>query len=303
MKRYQLVRRALNCSCSVNLTEKEYDDILDARRKLLLSLYIEENFDLLLNNYLEFETNLVEMAARMMVKQTTKYAGFQAERRLINRLLINLLTASRTYLDQTPHHISDIFGKESEVFNDVDKEISYKYEKYLGYRVMDTLRNHVQHRGSPIHSVTYESRWVGERPTGRLLHLYIPKLTTKYLQEDDKIKKATLKEIESLGNEIDIRPFIRQYIQALVEVNGKIREILRPHINTWEQIIRGAIRQYQNKCPDEKTVLGLTLAIYNDDDALESVDIFDELIEYRQQLEKENAGITNLPASYITNEV
>jgi hypothetical protein len=298
MTKYYLRKRTLGSPGRIDLVEAEYNEILQARNNLLLALYIEENFDLVLANYLDFETTLLELATERSVRPSAKYGGFQSDRRLINRRLINLLTACRAYIYQTNHQISDIFSDKSDIVNNINNIFSSKYDKYSGYRIMEALRNHAQHRGWPIHGVTHDSQWVGEM--SRIRFMFIPQLSTKALEDDKDFKKDTLQEIKDLGETIDVRPLVRQYVQGLIEVHLKIREILAPHVVLWEQKIRGTIKQFKEKYPEE-TTLGLTLFI-EDEIANKHVDIFEEFMEYRRQLELENPAVTNLPASYTSNE-
>jgi hypothetical protein len=158
--KYKLAREVLDSSASIELSEAEYLQLKSAQKNLIEALFMEEKLDVVISNYLELETDLLSSAARHMVQRNQDYIWFQTERNLLNRRLVNLLSACRSYVDQTKHHLSNIFGNESDVVTKIEEYKTKQYEQCLGYRVMEALRNYVQHRGFPIHAVTYNSQWV-----------------------------------------------------------------------------------------------------------------------------------------------
>ena len=130
----------------VDLDEAEYNKILQARNNLLMAISIEENYDLLISNYLDFENNLLEQATKLLIRNLS---SDQDDRRLANKLLMNLLMSGKAYVDQNKHYISEIFGRDTDVYKNIENEFSTKKEQYLGYRVMEALRAHAQHGGWP----------------------------------------------------------------------------------------------------------------------------------------------------------
>jgi hypothetical protein len=88
---------------------------------------------------------------------------------------------------------------------------------------------------------------------------------------------------------------------GLVEVQRKVRTLLKPQIASWDQTIHKAIQQFQEKYPEETT---LTLALFKEtDNKKKYVEIFKGLADRIRQLEQENSDIVNLPASYVSNKV
>jgi hypothetical protein len=107
---YGLARLLLGSPKFVAITEDEYTDIRRRREILREALFIEEKFDLVVDNYLEFETDLLDSAAREMVRGVSSWTAFQGERNQMNRRIVNLLSSCRLYLDHTHHHLSNIGG-------------------------------------------------------------------------------------------------------------------------------------------------------------------------------------------------
>src|SRR5438874_20314 len=113
--KYKLAREVLGSSAFIELSEAEYLQIKSAQKNLLEALFMEEKLDVVIDNYLELETDLLSSAARHMVQRNQDYIWFQTERNLLSRRLVNLLSACRLYVDQTRHHLSNIFGSELDV--------------------------------------------------------------------------------------------------------------------------------------------------------------------------------------------
>lgn len=73
--KYLLTLRVLGNSTSIEITEHEYIKINTVKNNLLEILYIEEKFDIFVDNYLELETDLSNYAVRHMVRGITTHAG------------------------------------------------------------------------------------------------------------------------------------------------------------------------------------------------------------------------------------
>src|SRR5215467_1784110 len=115
----------------VVISAAEFQEIKIARANLLEALFIEEKMDIVIENYLEFETEILSSSARQMVQHDFSYFSAQSQRNLFSRRIMNFLSASRGYLDQTQHHISNIFGEDSPVAVRFQKSTSNQYDSRL----------------------------------------------------------------------------------------------------------------------------------------------------------------------------
>jgi hypothetical protein len=148
------------------ISDDEYVALTCSLTGIIRMLRVEEQLDLVLENYLDFENGLLSLATRHMISGTLDYDNHQLDRNLIvNRRLSNVLNACRGYLDHTPHHLNglnDLSGKKIASLSKSFKVFTnIEYEKCLGYRVMEALRNYTQHQGFPT-TVLYEHRTVDE---------------------------------------------------------------------------------------------------------------------------------------------
>jgi hypothetical protein len=73
---------------------------------------------------------------------------------IATRRLLNLMTATRLYLDSLPHHANEVLVNDPTTLASVKQAPSVAYDSALGYRVMEALRNVSQHRMLPIQNWT-----------------------------------------------------------------------------------------------------------------------------------------------------
>jgi len=256
--KYELAKVTAGSRGFVEISKEEYSQIKSANANLLEALFIEEKFNVVIDNYLELETDLLACAARYMVRPYRDYTWSRNEKNLVNRRFANLLSACRSYLDQTRSHLCNIFGRKSNAIAEFEKHKSQQYDQYLGYRVMKFLRNYVQHRDFPVYIT-----WYLEPANLKL------RISLEDLEEDKEVRKyekPVLDEIKKkYGNEFDVKPFIRDYIESLAHIHEGIRERLKVDVHGWEQTILGAMNQFQEKYPQESSSIGLA-AIMKDDD-------------------------------------
>jgi hypothetical protein len=300
---FGLAPLVISSSAFVPISEKEYEEIATAKAGLLEALFVEEKFDLVVDNYLELESCFLDSTARIMVLRNQDYQWFQVQRNLFNRRLVNLLSACRSYVDYSKQHIHSTLKDDKNAVALIESAFSNHYDNCLGYRVMEALRNFVQHHGFPIHAVEYPQRWLGEGDDSQLrfgLSIYTK---TMYLREDGGFKKAVLEELESLGGRVNLKPLVRDYVAALGGVHESLREMIRVSIETWDHVFLGAIDRFKSAYPDEGSEVGLAAVLREAGVLKRPVGIFGHIIDYRLALQRKNSNLVNLGKRYVTGEV
>lgn len=298
-----LLRRVLDSVAFVAITEGEYNVIQQARNGLMESLFMEEKFDLLIENYFEFEITLLEISTRSMVRFQHDYRSLHLERNLIDRRIVNILTAGRVYIDHTKQHLHRILPVESSDNFNVNTAFSHQYDSRFGYRCMEALRNHVQHRGFPVHNITFERQWVEHEGKKLMLFAISPYLEPAHLREDGEFKKVILEEMEAKNNRIDLKALVRDYVEGLAHVHLEIRQNLKALAQQWESVICEAINRFQSSYPEEGIVGLAAIKRHYDGTHKETVPVFTEFIEQRLYFEKKNDVLKNLTKRFVTSEV
>ena len=301
---YRIVRQVLGNQTFIPITEKEYQDIQIAKEGLVESLFLEEKFDIVLENFYEYEMELLQLSTHQMLFRNLNYSKFQKEINSVNRRIINLLSACRLYIDHSSHHISNIFNGDESKKQEIKSNTSHEYDTSLGYRVMEALRNYVQHRGFPIQRCTYNSKRVVEEGQSKLLFSITPYLDVEKLHEDGRFKKAVLIELREIGDKHDIKPLLREYIVSIISIHEKNRALLKSLIKQWEELLNSKIEAFRAEAGDGESIIGLAAVIYEGNGGYNSpVPIFLELVEHRKELERKNGNLTSLVSRYVTSEV
>jgi hypothetical protein len=105
---YGLTRRVINSSSFTPLSEGEYHNLVRSMNNLHSIVFIEEQLDLMIGNYIELETDLLAMATRGMISAGSVDEYIRERNFIVNRRIGNLLNACRGYLDHTKHHLNSL---------------------------------------------------------------------------------------------------------------------------------------------------------------------------------------------------
>ena len=304
--RYGISKRVMDFRGFIEIDEAEFLLIKSARQNLFEMLFLEEQLDLVTENFYEYETELLAIASRMMIFSNDDPMSMSRERNLIGRRIVNLLTAGRMYIDQSVQHVERMYGANSSTLSVIKKEFNLQYDKSLGYRAMEALRNYVQHRGVPIQGIKFSYKVVDPETESQLLYRAIPLIGVLELAEDQAFKRAVLDELKNIQHDgrVDARPLIREYIESIRSIHEKIRQLVGPDLARWERVLDETIEKFQAKFGKETSLAGLIIASEeNDGRQLETTTISKVSIERRQVLEKKNGLRINLHKSYVSNEI
>lgn len=296
--RYILRKAVINSVPEVEISAQDFSRLRAARGVLSNAFAIEEKYEIVISNFLDLEKQILDVAATNAVRATNTYADFFETRSRLNIRLVNLLTSTRLYLDQLPQHIDDCNIEGIEAVAHVKDRCSEEYDKHFEFRFMEALRNYVQHRGIPVHFVNQGSRWTSFEDDG-LMEFYIQIAAQRtFLEEDDKFKKAVLKEI---SNDIDLIAASRQYLESISSINELVRALLHEPTTSARVAIESAHFRYSQSHSESLT--GLSAFEMEDSRVVSSVPLLLEWDDVRIQLQKRNQQLVNLSKRYVTSRV
>ena len=149
--KYILCKNVLGNVPEIEISESEYCAFQKARNILSNALEIEEKYEIVISNYLDFEQEILIATTKYMIREHLDYSDFFKVRLGFNIKLVNLLTAIRLYVDQLNQNVTECLSGNKKNKDDVKKLFSKEYDENLYYRFMEALRNYVQHRGIPVH--------------------------------------------------------------------------------------------------------------------------------------------------------
>jgi hypothetical protein len=299
IRTFELTRLVLERSEPVKMSEAEFNEIDDAKTAVMEAVFIEQKFDTVVENYLELETCFLDATARIMLLGNQDYQWFQTERNLYNRRFVNLLSACRSYLDRCEPHVTTMKLRD-DAAHQVSLRKSQHYDTCFGYRLMEAIRNFVQHRGFPIHAVAYPSRTLGEGQHERIEFSLSPYIKADYLASDEKFKGLILQELTQRGGRINLKPLIRDYVSALADVHELLRHISKDRLQMCQNILLQAIDKFQAVNPNVESVVGLAAVAKENGTPVRSVPIFKDLLDYQGEMERKNSNLRNLRLRYVS---
>lgn len=292
---YELKISALSTFPRISISSDRFSELVLAKKILSESLAIEEKYEILLQNYIDLEKVLLVATLEDSVFTRSGYSNFFEKRLLYNRMLVNLLTAARLYVDQIPNHIENCTNN-TEVKTIFKKTLSNKYDSLKEYRFMEAVRNYVQHKGLAIGLITNRGYWNSNRTKREeCIDIYASK---KLLNEDKSFKKSVLKDFEE---KIPLKQCVRVYMTAISEINENARSILFEKVTEARSKIQLTMSEYEKVYPE--SLLGLSAFKIVNKKIDKEISIFLEYDDIRLALADKNRGnaLVNLHKLAITS--
>ncbi len=133
----------------------------------------------------------------------------------MNRLIMNILSAVRSFLDLTDRNLQHRFGTESERYKTFKAATKDAFDNSFAYRFLYKLRNYVQHCGMPVGKLSFSMRYeddTGQHATQTVDFAFSRDgLLSNYDSWGNKVKP----ELESLPDYFPIQPLISEMMQCL----------------------------------------------------------------------------------------
>ncbi|HZF71171.1 hypothetical protein [Sulfuricurvum sp.] len=273
---YVLRTNTFDCSEEIVLSEIEYLECKESKIKLSEMFSIEEKYHIIINNYSDFEKSVLNISLLNEINRGGYYQEFYEFKSELNTKIINILTSTRLYIDSLETHVSEIFN---------DKKIkelvkSYKYQEYdekIHYRFMEAFRNYLQHSGMAVHRLSLAGRWKEDKSKREM---YIDIYAQKDLL-DAKFKASVLDEIT---NEIDLKEYIRNYIDSIGVIHSKIRDLVSSTIDNARNNLELMHTRYQEQY--KVNTVSLSIIQLENNKNVETIPILLEWDDIRKNLQK-----------------
>lgn len=298
---YVLTCWAVGQPKAIPIDDSRFVSLKNAAAAQTVLLGIEEKFDMLLGNFEDLERDLLSMALRNSIRRDFGWDSGSTDRVHVSRRIVNVLSAQRLYRDQVAHDI----GRLGELIGirevSVREFASREYNRSLGYRVMEELRNYIQHRAIPIKGIGYPAHResVGGDPGLWAFGISVP-LDAEVLREDRKVKKLVLDEINALSEEHrDSILFVRQHVEGTARIHRDLRTAIADAVARADLEIRNAVAEWTRL--GEKAVGLYAVHRRTSVDVIDRVWISAEPIDRRQRLEGANCALDHLSRRYVTN--
>lgn len=225
------------------ITEGMHREIVSAQKFLLESALIEEKFDIVLENYYDFERELLEISLRHMLFDVSDdiFSGVTAS---INRRVLNYLTATTMYFDHLKRHFVQLFGRGSPEAAAFEEHSLKVEDDNAGYFLLNYLRNFSQHAGHAVIGVSVgtTSRRIGPESVS----LYETKAVIDFpsLMSDRKGgEEIKARESDLIGR--DIQDLLRHAMDGLSSVHENLRSIVAPKLERCVGATNAAVATFE----------------------------------------------------------
>ena len=277
-----------------------YQEVKGARDICLLGVILEERFQLVIDNYAEWERELLDQALTHQLWGTSKHDSMQ-QRLTLDRRLTNVLTGFRLYVDQTDSNISEVFGGSGDELKNIRRFRHELYDNNFGYRFLEALRNHVRHYGLPIEIIMFHSGAADEQLTS-IRFSVTPYAIFDALAANKDFKKSVLNELKSVGGKIDLRLPVREYVACLVKIHHEVRRIFSTVIRDSREVFSKAVEEYSVfngqvlKHPKLERIEGVGKVN-------EQVDLIKTFLNSYDVLYRQNSQVRRVSESFVSNAI
>ena len=208
----------------INISEADYlycSDILDKFLKLSSA---ENLFRVVEFNYNELESKLNSYLTKNYQLNFYEFDFLFVD---MNRLILNLLSSIRTYLDHTETRLKRDYGDSSEEYLLFKEETSKAYDNSFEYRFLYKLRNYSQHCGLPAGSAEITSFQDENLIWRDKMNVFFSrdKLISQYDGWGNLIKKDLL----AMPENFDVLSLVDKMYDHLKSINEKIKKKIREH--------------------------------------------------------------------------
>ncbi|MBY7876772.1 hypothetical protein KW414_15690 [Vibrio fluvialis] len=277
-----------------------FTQLQQSQRSMVAAKEIEEKYDLMISNYLEFEKELLLQITEQVVLNKDSYDDFYQIRTILNRRIVNLLTSTKLYYDQMQRQVRLCDFNNEEFSNTVLSYFSREYDDNFEYRFMENLRNYVQHCGLAIHSFSLPSQWEGDGDS-RLMRNGIKIYSTREeLGQDPKFSKRPV--FAECADKINLIKSIRKYVEKLSLIHDEIRTLIEGNLSESRNCVEKIISEY--KAVNNNNALGIYAYSVDSGDPLGDVTTKVPLLldwdNVRLNLVKKNKKLTNNSKRYIS---
>lgn len=301
--KYYLFKAVLGNHPKIEITQERYDVILSSWATIIFMNDIEEQWDCVIQNYVELEQEMLKEAVNSMILLMEHYDQFSDIRLGFARRLSNFLSSSRAYLDFTPKLLKR--SGRIDIMDTFKLKTSEIYEQNFGYRLMEALRNYSQHAGQPVHGAGMNASWIEDEETneraGLLRHTVQANISVEKLRADSTFKKLVLNDIDKDTKTLNLAPPLRQYLEGLGAVHDTLRTELKAEFETAKETIKSAISEYAKVNSDN--VIGLSAAKFDSQILIDKQNVFVELIQRTARLQIKNGTLKNYQKRYVSSEI
>lgn len=206
-------------TCVRNLSKDEYERHVLSIIKLTKQSMEQQLYSIVELNYQDFNRQLQEYVKDDFELALNHPEAMEMVFLNLNRLLLNYLSAVKTYIDHTETRLSRTYGKESAEFKLFKSEIKKAFDDHFEYKFLYYLRNYAQHCGLPSGAVHTNSKGDENGNTINTLSLLFDR---DNLLASFKDWRHVEKELSEMNEHFDVMPLVKRQHNLLDNINDLI---------------------------------------------------------------------------------
>jgi hypothetical protein len=230
-----------NITCIRTLTAEEFESISKEINELEKFHYEDALYNLIELNFKDLIVRRDFYLNQYIANPRLDFSEFSSQFLDLNRLILNLLSSIRTYLDHTETRLKRTFGDTSEEFKLYKKLTSECFDNYFAYRFLSKLRNYSQHCGLPTGSIS-----ITDGINGHSLKLSL--VREDLLKEFDSWGSIVKSDLQKQNEKFNIFPLLEEKTELLNDVNKKISSTLLNRLTNQGNHLLELISETQIKC-------------------------------------------------------
>ncbi len=296
--KYYLQVLPIGQDTKIGITEKEFHELKQAKDVIKSFFSLTENYRVVVESYKAVEKAKHDAELDHILYSRFGYNDFSDVRVALHSPIVGYLASILYFRDSTNKILLKILSPtQMESFN---KFRSNVYDSTSEFRFIEALRNYVQHRELPIHTVTYHN-YVEDKDnietSDRVFSLSL-RATRQTLQEDKKFKKAAL---EGMPAVIDIIYCIRFHMEGIWKLYDYLARFHFGEADNAKATVLSAIRRFEANGGNS---LGLhAIAQETENIVTEKVPLLLDWDDARRAAQKKIGNLNNLHKRYITGKI
>jgi hypothetical protein len=135
-----------------------------------------------------------------------------------NRVILNLLSSFKFYIDNGEAHLKRKYGKDSDVSKEFRKLTSNEFDNVFAYRFLIKLRNYSLHLGFPLQGLELKAEKNIETPIKTTGSLQLSIDIDLIKKEKNLLGKIVYDDIKNLKEDIDLKPLIVDISLSILKI-------------------------------------------------------------------------------------
>lgn len=215
-------------------------------------------------NYIYFQQNLLEFDEYCKTLKNIHVTTIDLNKIVTtndyinaNRIVFNMLTSYKFFIDSTDRHIKRRFGKESEEIKRFGILTHKFFDDYFSYRFLGKLRDYTVHSGFPINLIPFNAIADYINPERMVGSMRLVVVREEILKEKSYLKAMVTKDISEMTEDIDVIPLIYELGQLIFKIEKYIYSLHQVYLEESISNLKMFAQKFKNDNNEVSIILNL----------------------------------------------